>query len=72
MNVNKTHVASTGVSSGFLALGINLFFPRLHLSPDQMAYIVGLLPAMAMGFVAAIETAWPHSAPVISAAEKAV
>lgn len=69
--VNKTHIASTGVGAGFLALGINLFFPNLHLTPDQMAYLVGVLPSVAMGLLAGAEVVWPKLVPVVSAVTKA-
>jgi hypothetical protein len=66
--VNKTHIAGSGVGAGFIALGINIFFPHANLTPDQMAFLVGVLPSAAMGSIAALEVVFPKTKAVFEAA----
>lgn len=67
--MNKTHVSVAGAGAGFLAIGISLFFPKLGLNADQMAFIVGALPATAMGALAGLEVVFPKLVPVVNAVE---
>jgi hypothetical protein len=65
--MNKVHVTSAGVGASFLALGLNLFFPKLNLSADQMAFIVGVVPGVVMTAIKVIEVVFPKSKAVIDA-----
>ena len=69
--MNKLHVTSAGVGASFLALGINLFFPKLNLTPDQMAFIVGVVPGVVMAAVKVLEVVFPKTSAVFGAIEAA-
>jgi len=71
MEVNKTHLAGTGVAAGFFALGLNLFFPHWHLTPDQMAFLTGVLPTAAMAVLIAVEVVFPKIGVAVEKVEAA-
>ena len=71
MEVNKTHLAGTGVAAGFFALGVNLFFPHWHLTPDQMGFLTGVLPTAAMAVLIAVETVFPKVGATVQKIETA-
>lgn len=69
--MNKLHIAGTGLTSGAVVEGINLFFTHA-LTPDQSVYLVSILPVVVMTILAVVQAAWPKTKPVVAVIEQSI